>query len=248
MSFARETDLYPFVKRYFEGLSYEVKGEVGAADVVACDAAGTQMVIVELKLGFTLALLRQGIARQALSDLVYLCVPRRQGRAGTKAHAADAGLCSRLGLGLMTVSAAGGVAILCDPEPYRPRRAPARRARLLAEFRARRGDPNPGGTGGRKLVTAYRQDAGLCAAHLAAHGPCRGADVARGTGVARATRMMADNHYGWFERVSTGVYALTEAGQDAAATLVAASTSTPAAPPAGAGGGSVRMGAGADPE
>ena len=35
------------------------------------------------------------------------------------------------------------------------------------------------------------------------------------TGVARATRMMADNHYGWFERVGTGVYGLTEAGQAA---------------------------------
>jgi hypothetical protein len=32
-------------------------------------------------------------------------------------------------------------------------------------------------------------------------------------GVAEATRIMRDNHYGWFERVSTGVYALTDAGQ-----------------------------------
>ena len=35
----------------------------------------------------------------------------------------------------------------------------------------RTGDPNPGGTTGIKRVTAYRQDALRCAAHLATHGP-----------------------------------------------------------------------------
>lgn len=236
MSFARETDLYPPVKRYFEALSYEVKGEVGAADVVACDASGAQMVIVELKLGFTLALLRQGVARQTLSDLVYLCVPRRKGRAGAKAHAADAGLCRRLGLGLLTVDAAGRIEVHCDPEPFRPRQAPARRARLLREFRARRGDPNVGGTTRRTLVTAYRQDALLCAGHLAVAGACRGAHVAKATGVSRATRMMADNHYGWFRRVATGIYELTDAGRVAAEAAprdgTAVSCGTPSVVPA----------------
>jgi hypothetical protein len=37
-------------------------------------------------------------------------------------------------------------------------------------------------------------------------------DVARATGVATATRMMADDHYGWFERVERGIYALTPKG------------------------------------
>jgi hypothetical protein len=30
--------------------------------------------------------------------------------------------------------------------------------------------------------------------------------------VARATTIMRDNHYGWFLRVGTGVYALGDAG------------------------------------
>jgi hypothetical protein len=37
--------------------------------------------------------------------------------------------------------------------------------------------------------------------------------VARDTGVGVATRIMADNHYGWFDRVEKGVYALTGAGR-----------------------------------
>ena len=43
--------------------------------------------------------------------------------------------------------------------------------------------------------------------------PSRGAAVARDTGVQVATRIMADNHYGWFQRVSPGIYALTAAGR-----------------------------------
>ena len=58
-------------------------------------------------------------------------------------------------------------------------------------------------------MTAYRQDAEKLVAFLKEHGASKGAVVARETGVARATRMMADNHYGWFVRVRVGVYGLT---------------------------------------
>ena len=63
-------------------------------------------------------------------------------------------------------------------------------------------------------MTAYRQDALRCAAFLARNGPTKGADVAKATGVAEATRLMRDNHYGWFERPATGIYRLTEAGSE----------------------------------
>jgi hypothetical protein len=48
---------------------------------------------------------------------------------------------------------------------------------------------------------------------LAANGPCKGAAVKAATGVVRATMIMRDNHYGWFDKVETGVYALSEAGR-----------------------------------
>ena len=35
------------------------------------------------------------------------------------------------------------------------------------------------------------------------------------TGVPNATRVMADNHYGWFVRIRTGIYDLTEDGRAA---------------------------------
>jgi hypothetical protein len=93
-----------------------------------------------------------------------------------------------------------------------PRAAKKKRTRLLAEFDRRLGDPNDGGATRHGLVTGYRQDALRCAAYLAEYGASRGAAVARDTGVKVATRIMADNHYGWFSKVSTGTYALSEAG------------------------------------
>lgn len=208
----KETDLYPAVKAYLEGQGYEVKAEVGAADIVAIREAGAP-VIVELKTRFSLALFHQGIARLAVSDAVYLAVPRGGGRAFRRALADNVKLARRLGLGLLTVRLVDGlVEAHCDPGPYAPRRSKPRQARLLREFARRQGDPNLGGTAGR-IVTAYRQDALSCAAHLAAHGPCKGVAVKAATGVDQATRIMRDNHYGWFERVGTGVYALTAGGR-----------------------------------
>ena len=43
-----ETDLYPPVKSFLEALGYEVKGEVGAADVVAISFGGGDMFPVRM--------------------------------------------------------------------------------------------------------------------------------------------------------------------------------------------------------
>ncbi|WP_412565204.1 DUF2161 domain-containing phosphodiesterase [Thalassobius sp. MITS945101] len=209
-----ETDLYPPVKAFFEALGYEVKAEIGAADVMAL-RGDEPPVIVELKLGFSLTLLQQGIARQKVTDQVYLAVPRWKGRAGYKAFKGNLGLCKRLGLGVISISAAGEVQVHHDPAPFQPRKVKRRQTTLMAEFERREGDPNKGGATRAGLVTSYRQEALRCAAYLAEHGPTKGAVVAKATDVPRATRVMAANHYGWFERIETGIYGLTEVGQAA---------------------------------
>ena len=211
-----EADLYGPVKAWLEALGYEVKSEIGPADVVAFRDNGEPLV-VELKTGFSLTLLQQAVARQAITEDVYVAVPRCRGPAGWRAFKGNLGLCRRLGLGVLSVRLRDGfVQVHADPAPFRPRRSKARRTALLAEFNRRHGDPNRGGTRGQ-VVTAYRQDAERLARYLSEHGKSKGADVAKATGVARATRMMAVNHYGWFERVETGIYCLSDAGQEAVA-------------------------------
>lgn len=211
----RETDLYPPVKAFLEDQGYVVKAEVGAADVVAVRGAEPP-VVVELKLGFSLALFHQCVERLKLCDDVYLAVAHKPGKAFYKAVKANTALARRLGLGLMTVRVEDGlISVLCDPGPYAPRKNTKRKATLLREFARRQGDPNEGGQTRAGLVTAYRQDALKIAVYLFEVGACKGADVARETGIKRATAMMRDNHYGWFEKVEKGVYGITPAGAEA---------------------------------
>lgn len=213
MAQPRETDLYPPIKALLEDQGYEVKAEIGVADVVALRGADDP-VIVELKIGFSLSLFHQAVSRQSVTDAVYIAVARGAGRRFQSALKSNLALARRLGLGVITVRLPDGLTeVHLDPAPYAPRKSKRRRERLLREFSRRVGDPNAGGSTRRTLVTAYRQDALRCAAHLDAAGPSKGADVARLTGVGRATRMMADDHYGWFERVARGVYALTPKGR-----------------------------------
>ena len=207
-----ETDLYPPIKQFLQAQGYEVKGEIGAVDVMAC-RSDEEPVIVELKTGFSLALFHQAIARQSVTDAVYVAVPRGQGRRFLAALKSNLSLARRLGLGVLTVRLSDGfVEVHLDPAPFQPRKSTPRKARLLREFARRVGDPNAGGSTRVPMMTAYRQDAVRCAAHLRACGPSRGADVAKATGVEKATQMMAADHYGWFERVDRGVYALTPKG------------------------------------
>ena len=129
-------------------------------------------------------------------------------------------LCRRLGLGLLTVRTEPTpfVEALLDPAEYRPRKRRRELGRLLREFQRRVGDPNEGGSGRRKLMTAYRQDALRCAAYLDANGPTKASVVAGAADVARAGAMMYADHYGWFERPAgtpRGTYGLTPQGRAA---------------------------------
>ena len=213
----RETDLYPPVKAFLEAQGYTVKGEIEGCDVVAIRGEEPP-VIVELKAGFSLPLVFQGIARQNVTDNVYLAVAPFPGRNSRRNDALA--LCRRLGLGLLAVrlEPAPFVEPLLDPAEYRPRRRRPELGRLLREFQRRVGDPNEGGSSRRKIVTAYRQDALRCASYLGANGPTKAAVVAKAVGVAKAGVMMRTDHYGWFERpigTPRGVYGLTPKGRAA---------------------------------
>ena len=152
--------------------------------------------------------------RQAMTDVVYIAVPASKGRAFNRALRRNLTLCRRLGLGLITIRLRDQLVVVhADPAPYNPRQSQRKKAQLLGEFSKRTGDPNVGGSTRRGLVTAYRQDALLCVEFLSANGATKAALVAKGSGVINARRIMSDNHYGWFERVETGIYGLKVARQ-----------------------------------
>ena len=207
-----ETDLYEPVKSFLEAQGYDVKGEIGACDVFAV-RGDEPPVIVELKERFTLALVLQAVDRLTVTDSVYVAV-RAEGAARRKVRSKRVrALLRRLGVGLLTVSARGRVQAHLDPGPYRPRANRRRRTRLLKEFVERVGDPEAGGSAAGRRLTAYRQDAIRCARELEASEELKVSAVRERAGVERAGPILRDNHYGWFERVRRGHYALTPRGR-----------------------------------
>jgi hypothetical protein len=211
----KETDLYPPVKHYLEGQGYAVKGEIADCDVVAV-RPGEEPVVVELKLTLNLHVVLQAVARQRASFAVYVGVPRPCPLLRShRRHVVR--LFRMLGLGLLTVEprrTGARVEAVLDPGVYKPRKTRARTGRLLREFELRVGDPNAGGTDRRRgLMTAYRQAALRIARHLKRRGPTKASEVAGTLDEPRARRIMYDNVYGWFERPSTGLYALSPRGR-----------------------------------
>ena len=201
-----ESELYPAVKRFLSGLGYDVKGEVGGCDVVGVRAGAPDLVVVtELKVGFNLELVLQGVERLAWADEVWLAVPAA--RKGRVHDARVRKLCRLLGFGLLAVGREAEV--LAEAGPYRPRANARRRAALVSEHKRRRGDPSPGGTRGVPIVTAYRQEALACAAAMR-DGPRRPRDLVGVT--PRAGTMLLRDVYGWFVRVERGLYGLSDAG------------------------------------
>jgi len=153
-------------------------------------------------------------------------------------------LCKRLNLGFLTVTfyrtKTPVVEVWCEPGEARSpstvpvhaglaqtaestsayqlqvgRRSKAKAGKLLKEFNGRSGDYNVGGSTKRKLVTAYRERAIQCALALACHGPSAPRQIRDWTHCPTAGQMLRENYYGWFRRISKGVYELTSVGEAA---------------------------------
>ena len=218
---AKETELYPPIKHLLEGRGYRVAGEA-----MSCDLAATrkkELLIVEMKRAFNLDLIFQGIQRQAISPLVYLAIEEPRGR-GRQRWRKILRLCRMLGLGLMTVrfnlraQPAGRVEVLLDPGVYKPRINTGKRSLLLKELQARSADYNIGGSVRSPIVTAYREEALRIARQLKLNGPSKVGHLAQAGESKKTGSILLKNYYGWFERVSRGMYGLTSSGGLALAT------------------------------
>lgn len=208
-----ETDLYLPLKAFMENAGYRVKGEVNGCDLVGVRDGDPDVVIVcEMKLSFNLELVMQGVSRAAFCDEVWLAAPRSKTGKGRESDARFRNLCRRLGFGLIAVSASGGVEIVVAPFAAAPRRDAKKRSRLLDEHKRRQGDPQKGGGRGAPIMTAYRQDCIVCATALLS-GPQSPRQLK--ALVERAPTILQSNVYGWFERVTRGIYGLTEQGRAA---------------------------------
>jgi hypothetical protein len=206
-----ETELSAPVKAYLESHGYQVNCEVKDCDIVA--TRGDDLIIVELKTSVNLTLLVQATKRQSISDSVYVAVP-----APTKRNRQWRGtltVLKRLEIGLLLVDE-GAMGMLVskqfDPISYQRKKNTRNRRAVLTEIADRSGDYNVGGSTKTPLMTAYRENAIFIACCLSKLGPSS-PKILRDLGTGdKTTSILSANHYGWFQRVEKGVYALTDLG------------------------------------
>lgn len=198
-----ESDLYGPVRDYLQDLGYEVKGEVKDCDITALRDG--ELIVVELKRGFTLELIYQAVDRQRVADGVYVAVPlpKRGYMSPQMTHMKS--LCRRLELGLIfvgfTSKGAAQIDVAVHPkEASTPRRDKKRRFAVIREHESRTGSANTGGVTHKKILTAYKEQALQTARLLRDHGPLRVEDVKRMGGPANAGVILGRNALGWFER------------------------------------------------
>ncbi len=211
----KESDLYLPVKNFLESQNYEVKGEVLDCDLLAIRGEEAP-VVVELKLSFNINVVLQAIERLSLTSKVYVGIPQGSGTL-KKRRRQTIKMLRMLGLGLLAIEPGlktGSVDVLLDPGEYRPRQSKKRKERLLGEFMRRVGDPNLGGSDKRKgIMTAYRQRALEIARFLQENGPTKAALIAKSLEEPKARNILYRDVYGWFDRVSLGVYNVSPRGE-----------------------------------
>ncbi len=211
-----EEELYMPVKKYFEKKGFTVKGEVMDCDIVC--VSNNIVLIVELKRNFNLKLVYQAIERQKITDYVYVAVPRPKNFQKTEVKNMI-GLLKKLNIGLITVNFGekrNFVQIILDPAvPEKTtKQINFKQQDVLREFNERKCDFNIGGKNKTKILTAYREKSIEIACFLEILGQSSGAELKKTGCDKNSTSIMYNNFYGWFDKVSKGIYKLSEKWQN----------------------------------
>jgi hypothetical protein len=210
-----ESELHYPVVTYLEKQGYAVSCEVNDCDIVA--RKHDELLIIELKTRLSVALLIQAVKRKEITPSVYICIPVPEGKRSLSNLGNIKHLLRNLEIGLITVTFLKTkirTEVLLHPKPYKQRMSRKHRLAILREIDGRYAELNRAGSpAAREKINAYKQQSLKIALLLAKHGPLAPKQLrSMGTGE-KTGRILADNLYGWFDRVERGVYSLNPAGE-----------------------------------
>jgi hypothetical protein len=210
----KESDMYRHVKMLFEEKGFSVKSEVSHVDVTA--VRGDELVLIEMKNEISLKLIIQAVKRQMMCASVYAAVPKPPYKKRmSKSFKDKEYLLRRLEIGLILVSPQSAE-IVSEPQAFSRDKSISsgrrKKKRLLSEFNERSGDYNTGGVARTRIFTAYRERVLKIACLIRENKEMRLRDIVEKSSIKDAPRIVSRNYYGWFERVSRGVYALSDKG------------------------------------
>lgn len=202
----KESDLYQPIKDYLDSLGYDTKGEVKSCDITAIK--GDELIVVELKKGFTIELLYQAIDRQKAADSVYVAIPLPK-RGYRNPHYKDmVNLCKRLELGLIFVGFTSKgrpqIDIAVNPEPKKPiRKNSKKRMAIISEHNGRTGSLNTGGISRKKIITVYKEQSLAIAKILAENGELSAREIRKLGGFEKTSSILRMNYYNMFEKIGS---------------------------------------------
>lgn len=209
-----EKELYPPIHDLFAKRGYKVNAEVKDCDVTA--VKDDEFIIIELKKNLSVALLAQGIKRQKTGADVYVAVPKPKQYSFNKFRSVFS-VIKKLELGLIFVSLRGShsfAEIVIEPKPYTSTYKNTRkRKEIINEINGRTIDTNTGGVTGTKIVTAYTEKCIHIACILDMYGKMSPARARQLGGADNAQSILSRNVYGWFKKVSKGIYDITDEGR-----------------------------------
>jgi len=212
----KESELYDPIKYYLEHQGYSVHGEVRNCDITA--TKDDELIIIELKTTFSIALVMQAIERQEITDSVYVALPVFGNKVYHRQFKGISKLLKRLELGLLFVrflKTKTNIEIVFHPKIYQRRKNLKKRRDIIREKNARFGDFNKGGSPAKaEKITAYKQNAIQIAVLLNQLEKASPAQL-RKIGTCNNTQsILSNNYYGWFEKVKRGVYKLHPHGKE----------------------------------
>ncbi len=219
MSKILETDLFYPVKSLLEKNEFKVCSEIEHCDIAAMK--GEELIIVELKTSLNIELLLQAVKRQRITENVFIGIPRLKVMSQKKWK----DLClliKRLGLGLIVVYlvAEPYAEVIIEPTVFdiikSLKQGKSKRRKLIKEFSGRTIDNNIGGSTGKKILTAYKEQSLYIACCLSLIGPLSPKELRLyGADRVKTNSILSKNFNNWFYRVRNGIYDITEAGKQA---------------------------------
>ncbi len=206
----KEFELFEPVKCLFNDAGYKVNAEVLDCDVTA--VKDDELIIIELKRTLSVTLLAQALERQKTGAKVYIAVPKPK-KYSPKKFRETLYVIRKLELGLIFVSLREDFSfaeIIREPEPFFPvGERKAEKKKILKEISGRAVDNNIGGVTHRKIATAFTEKNIFAACIIEKFGTASPKLVKELTGT-DCTALLGRSYYGWFRRVKTGIYELTD--------------------------------------
>lgn len=217
----KETELYPYIKKWFEDKGYTVHAEVKDCDLTAIK--DNELIIAEFKRGLTIELLLQGVVRQKSAEKVYLVIQKPPVKYRKLLDILY--ILKKLDLGLLLVdfedSENAEVEEALEPkQSSRVNKKSRKRRMIVKESTLRATDGNCGGSNQKKLLTLYRERSIFIACCLEKFGELSPENLRKlGSSKRRTNTILAANFYGWFTRIRRGLYCLSDEGKKALITF-----------------------------